>query len=157
KLSWVAAAVCLLGCGHSGGTAAMDAAGADDAPAGDAVDAPAGAERDDGGGGAGDGGPDGAPEPGGTIPAPRASHPGNIFLTTEDVVVPVAAGDGGGWQAVDYDGKVVGSGMVGASGTASLGKLGVGYYEVRRTGGASPGPRVTAAVLEPLHAPTPLT
>ena len=39
------------------------------------------------------------------IPKPLPSHPGNIFLTGEEVVVPLPPGPPGGWQVVDDDGN----------------------------------------------------
>jgi len=86
-----------------------------------------------------------------TIPAPLGDHPGNVFLAGEELAVPVAAKDGEAWEAVDYDGKRVAEGKV-AGGRAALGKLPVGWYEVRAGGEA-----VSAGVLAPLKAPTPVT
>ncbi len=84
---------------------------------------------------------------------PLPGHPGNVFLSGEDVVVPLPAGDGTGWEAIDYDGKSVGNGQS-TDGSAALGKLPVGYYELRRKGATT---RAMAAVLAPLTAPTPPT
>lgn len=44
------------------------------------------------------------------LPRPLASHPGNIFLAGEPVVVPLPPGENGKWRAVDYDGKTVAQG-----------------------------------------------
>ena len=90
-------------------------------------------------------------EPNRTIPAPLPDHPGNVFLAGEEVSVPVAAKDGEAWEAVDYDGKKINEGKV-AGGRAGLGHLPVGWYEVREGGEA-----VSAGVLAPLKAPTPVT
>jgi len=68
-------------------------------------------------------------------------HPGNVFLAGDDVRVTVPK-TWGGWRAIDIDRKEVGQGTVG-EGTAELGKLPVGYFEVREKDG--PG-MVTAAV-----------
>jgi hypothetical protein len=106
-----------------------------------------------------------------TIPKPLPDHPGNVFLTGEDVVVPMPSAkeeQGGAWRLVDYEGKTVAEGKA-ADGKATLGKLPVGYYELRRVvdapsptpppqGGEAPRqPRVTVGVLAPLGAPTPMT
>ena len=87
------------------------------------------------------------------IPAPLADHPGNIFLAGETVVVPLPAGEGTRWTAVDYDGHPVATGTA-VDGRATLGKLDTGYYEVRRDGDKA---MTTVGVLAPLQAPTPLT
>ena len=76
--------------------------------------------------------------------ASASEHPGNVFVAGEDVRVNVPQG-WSGWRAVDVDGKEVGGGGAAAGGgNAELGKLPVGYYEVRHKDGAQ---RITAAVL----------
>src|SRR5664279_5049833 len=91
-----------------------------------------------------------------TIPRPLPSHPGNIFLVGENVMVPAPpAGDGDTWRAVDYEGRNVAEGRV-ASGPVELGRLPVGYYEIRRAAAGATN-RLTVGVLEGLHAPTPLS
>ena len=91
-----------------------------------------------------------------TIPRPLPSHPGNIFLAGETVTVPVLpAGDGDTWRAVDYEGRTVAEGRV-ASGPVELGRLPVGYYEIRRAAAGATN-RLTVGVLEGLQAPTPLS
>ena len=90
------------------------------------------------------------------MPQPLPTHPGNIFLAGESVTVPAApAGDGDTWQAVDYDGRLVAQGRVG-SGPIPLGRLPVGYYELRRGAGQVTN-RLSVGVLERLRAPTPLS
>jgi hypothetical protein len=74
--------------------------------------------------------------------ASAADHPGNVFLAGDDVHVTVPK-TWAGWRAIDIDRKEVGHGTTG-EGTADLGKLPVGYFEVREKDG--PG-MVTAAVL----------
>jgi len=83
------------------------------------------------------------------------SHPGNIFLTGERVVVTAPYGEADTWHAVDYDGKTVAEGRV-ENGQAALGQLSAGYYELLR-GTANSTNRISVGVLEPLRAPTPLT
>lgn len=86
------------------------------------------------------------------IPRPLPNHPGNVFLEGEEVSVPVGEGDTA-WRALDYEGKVVAEGKA-AGGHAGLGRLPVGYYEVRRGDEAN---GITVGVLAPLRAATPLT
>ena len=71
-----------------------------------------------------------------------ADHPGNVFLAGDDVRVTVPK-TWAGWRAIDIDRKEVGHGAAG-EGAAELGKLPIGYFEVREKDG--PG-MVTAAVL----------
>jgi len=89
------------------------------------------------------------------VPAPLADHPGNVFLSGEAVTVPLAGiADGTAWRALDYDGRKVADGRA-AGGRADLGKLPVGWYEVRWGEGDSPDRRIWSAVLQPLAVPTP--
>ncbi|MCY3020875.1 MAG: hypothetical protein NTW87_17805 [Planctomycetota bacterium] len=94
------------------------------------------------------------------IPKPLPDHPGNTFLAGEDVVVempPPKEEKGGAWRLTDYEGKTVSEGTA-TEGNAALGKLLVGYYELRRVVDGTPQKaRVTVGVLAPLEAPTPLT
>jgi hypothetical protein len=76
-------------------------------------------------------------------PASAADHPGNVFLAGDDVRVTLPK-TWAGWRAIDIDRKEVGHGDTN-SGAADLGKLPVGYFEVREKDG--PG-MVTTAVLE---------
>jgi hypothetical protein len=71
-----------------------------------------------------------------------SDHPGNVFLEGEDVrvSVPIAWA---AWRAIDVDGNEIGLGSA-PNGTAVLGRLPAGYFEVRQRNGAD---RVTAAVL----------
>lgn len=83
---------------------------------------------------------------------PLENHPGNVVLLGTDLSIrlPGAEVPGSslerGWVTTDYDGKTVSEGRS-EDGVAHLGKLPVGYYEVRRKGSAT---RTTAAVLAPL-------
>src|SRR6476646_311822 len=74
--------------------------------------------------------------------ASASEHPGNVFVVGEDVSASVPA-EWTSWRAIDVDGKEDGSGRV-VNGKAKLGKLPVGYYELREGEG---GPRVTAGVV----------
>jgi hypothetical protein len=75
--------------------------------------------------------------------ASAADHPGNIFVAGDDVRITVPK-TWAAWRAIDIDRKEVGHSDTN-SGSAELGKLPVGYFEVREKEG--PG-MVTAAVLE---------
>ncbi len=89
-----------------------------------------------------------------TIPQPLPSHPGNIFLSGETVLIPLPAGASGRWRAVDYDGRDNSQGDC-QGGRANLGVLPVGYYEVMGDGVLASN-HVYVGVLEPLRAPTPM-
>jgi len=88
--------------------------------------------------------------PGRDIPRPLSSHPGNVFVAGEPVIIAAPPGEGETWRAVDYEGKTVVQGPV-KEGRAELGALAAGYYEVARGTG-----RVSAGVLAKLQTPTPL-
>ena len=87
------------------------------------------------------------------IPRPLPGHPGNIFVLGEEVAVkPPEAPSAAGWTCLDYERQAVSKG----TGPAALGRLPVGYYEVWATDtSGKPLRKTTAAVLEPLRAPTP--
>ena len=84
------------------------------------------------------------------IPKPLPNHPGNVFVQGEDISVPFAAET---WRVVDYEGNKISEGAV-SNGLAGLGRLPVGYYEIRKSGVPGDAP-VTLCVLAPLAAPTP--
>ncbi len=88
--------------------------------------------------------------PGRDIPRPLSSHPGNVFVAGEPVIIAAPPGEGQTWRAVDYEGQTAAQGQV-KEGRAELGPLAVGYYEVARGTG-----RVSVGVLAELRAPTPL-
>jgi hypothetical protein len=88
--------------------------------------------------------------PGRDIPRPLPSHPGNVFVAGEPVVIAAPPGEGETWRAVDYEGKTAAEGPV-KEGRAELGPLAAGYYEVARGAG-----RVSVGVVAELRAPTPL-
>ncbi len=88
------------------------------------------------------------------IPHPLPAHPGNIFLASETVVVPVPPGETKIWRAVDYEGKTIAEGRA-ENGLVTLGKLPVGYYELPDEAQGK-GRLISVGVLEPLRAPTPL-
>jgi len=83
-----------------------------------------------------------------TSTPPLPTHPGNIFLAGEEVSVSASQP----WQLFDYDGHLVKSGESRGD-MAVLGKLAVGYYELRGDGQVL----TTLGVLHPLAAPTPAT
>jgi hypothetical protein len=71
-----------------------------------------------------------------------SEHPGNVHVAGEAVRVSVPQG-WTDWRAVDVDGKDVGAGAV-TQGVAELGKLPIGYYELRPKAG---GERITVGVV----------
>jgi hypothetical protein len=82
------------------------------------------------------------------VVASASDHPGNVYEAGDDVRVEIPAAWAGGWTAVDVDGKEVGRGGAGGAGGAGgkteLGKLPVGYFEIRNKDGAE---RITAGVV----------
>src|ERR1700722_10219643 len=89
------------------------------------------------------------------IPRPLPSHPGNIFLTSEPVVLPEPPGLSNAWRVVDYDGKTILHGQF-KEGLAEVGALPVGCYKLVRGGRGYGTNRCYFGVVKPLHAPTPL-
>lgn len=95
------------------------------------------------------------------IPKPLPDHPGNIFLASENTVVGMPpngmAGKNEKWRLTDYEGRTIIEGTA-ADGKAALGRLPIGYYELRRVSGGVPqAGRVTVGVIASLEVPTPLT
>jgi hypothetical protein len=89
-----------------------------------------------------------------TISHPLPSHPGNVFLLGEDVIVPaLPPGDSDTWRVVNYEGRVVTEGAA-TAGPVDLGHLYAGYYELQRGAGQATN-RFSLAVLRRLEAPTP--
>jgi hypothetical protein len=89
------------------------------------------------------------------IPRTLPSHPGNIFLVGENVIVAEPPGEVDTWRVVNYENKTIRSGAF-KDGKADVGLLPVGIYKIVRGEGHITN-RVFAAVLEPLKAPTPTT
>ncbi|MFI5379245.1 MAG: hypothetical protein ACHRHE_08110 [Tepidisphaerales bacterium] len=79
------------------------------------------------------------------LPRPLAEHPGNIFLAGEEVDVAAPAGTGA-VKLLDYDGKTIQE-ITDAGARVKVGRLAVGYYELRREG----APAVSIGVLSPLR------
>lgn len=90
------------------------------------------------------------------IPKPLSSHPGNIFLVGEEVVIPPPPGEVQTWRMHDYDDKMIARGEI-KNGRIALGKLPVGYYKIVRGAPAQYTNRTWIGVIEPLRAPTPIT
>jgi len=88
------------------------------------------------------------------LPQPLPSHPGNIFLANEPVVVEAPVHAAHPWRVVDYDGATVAQGQSDERGQARLGQLPVGYYELLSGSGERPN-RISLGVLQPLQAATP--
>jgi len=81
---------------------------------------------------------------------PLPSHPGNIFVQGEEVVVPVPESAAGALALTDYEGRAVEIAGQALGDRVSLGRLAVGYYELHR-GEA----KTTIGVVSPLAVPTP--
>src|SRR2546430_1231418 len=71
-----------------------------------------------------------------------ADHPGNVFLAGEDVRVAMPK-TWTGWRVIDIERKEVGQGRA-RDGAVNLGKLPIGYFEIREKDGTG---IITAAVL----------
>jgi hypothetical protein len=89
------------------------------------------------------------------IPTTLPSHPGNIFLTGESIIVAAPPGSGEDWHALDYNNQVVARGTF-RDGKAEVGPLPVGWYKIVHGPGHITN-RVSVGVIAPLRAPTPLT
>ncbi len=63
-----------------------------------------------------------------------SDHPGNVCVVGADIGVHVPS-TWAAWRVVDVDGKEVGHGTV-RDGTAQLGKLPTGYFEIREKEGS---------------------
>lgn len=87
-----------------------------------------------------------------SAPRPLPNHPGNIFLSDESVEVPMPGSDDVAWDLTDYEGRSVAHGLV-QHGKAQVGRLPVGYYELRRDKAAP----VSIGVLAALRSPIPET
>ncbi|GAB6186040.1 hypothetical protein JCM17478_15420 [Thermopirellula anaerolimosa] len=85
------------------------------------------------------------------LPVPSPSHPGNVFLEGETVIVPVGDGE---WHVLDADDRVIAS-VEATDEKAALGTLPIGFYRLRQE--TSPDDWVSVAVLRALRAPTPET
>jgi hypothetical protein len=95
-------------------------------------------------------------EPNRAIPKPLPSHPGNIFLAGENVIISPPPGEVQTWRMNDYDDKMIAHGDI-KDGGIDLGKLPVGYYKIVRGAPAQYTNRTWIGVIEPLRAPTPMT
>jgi hypothetical protein len=97
------------------------------------------------------------------IPQPVASHPGNVFLAGEELVIPLpknAAGNAQTWKALDDRKQVIASGRcAAAAGPAfrlNLGKFSVGWYRIEfQSATGQVADWTSAAVLAPPVVPTP--
>jgi hypothetical protein len=90
-----------------------------------------------------------------TVPHPLDSHPGNIFISGERVIVSEPPGEGETWRLIDYEGKVIMEGKF-ADRHADLGRLPVGHYDLLHGTAGYASNRISVGVLEPLRAPTPI-
>lgn len=86
------------------------------------------------------------------LPEPLATHPGNIFVTGEEIVVRLPDG-GARWSLMNDAGQSL-CAVTTRNGEARLGKLDVGFYRLEQTGSSN---WISLGVLAPLRAPTPLS
>lgn len=96
-----------------------------------------------------------AREPVRPIPRPQASHPGNIFLESEEPVVSLPADAVGAWRLLDDQDRFR-EDVTAVDGKVKLRALPVGFYRLRPIEGPS-NLWVSLGVLAPLQAPTPAT
>ena len=90
------------------------------------------------------------------VPRPLSEHPGNVFLRGETLVIPVpnsSAADR--WHWIDIDGKLMGEGDLTGLQLLTLGQPAIGWYRIEFLSRSEVQSWTTAAVLEPLQAPTP--
>jgi hypothetical protein len=90
------------------------------------------------------------------IPAPLPSHPGNIFLEGEKVSIKVHKNNFYRWKLFDYDSKLI-SQVETNNGYVTLGKLPIGYYELRLEQNNLRENPIIFGVVSPLKVPTPHT
>src|SRR5262249_36546015 len=89
------------------------------------------------------------------LPRPLPDHPGNIFTAGENVTIAVSATQPA-WRLRDYDGQT--KSIEAQNGKLDLGKLPIGYYELRRADEKDNDPdKTTIGVIAPLQSPTPNT
>ena len=94
-----------------------------------------------------------AREPVPSTPRPQPSHPGNIFLDGEELLVSLPAEPGGAWRLLDDQDRLREEVTV-VDGKVKLHALPVGFYRLRPREGPS-NLWVSLGVLAPLRAPTP--
>jgi hypothetical protein len=87
------------------------------------------------------------------LPKPLPNHPGNIFQAGEEVQVSLPPKATGEWKLFGIENKQIGDAHP-VPEKVDLGKLSVGYYELR---GEQPADKVYIGVIAPLVAPTPMT
>ncbi len=90
-----------------------------------------------------------------TLPHPLPGHPGNIFVLGEELTVPVPSSQAEKWQVLDQDGNKL-TEVTASAGQAALGKMGIGFYRLRRADDPASF-WISAAVVAPLKEPTPST
>jgi hypothetical protein len=88
------------------------------------------------------------------IPKPLPSHPGNIFVAGEEVMVPLP-GNTAGWRLFSYENHPLVEVKI-ADGKAQLGKLTTGFYRLRQDGQTN-ATWISLGVVSPLKYPTPAT
>lgn len=88
------------------------------------------------------------------MPRPLPHHPGNIFLTCENISLSVPGKSPKQWSLTDVDGSVVRSGEI-TDDKVTLGKLGTGFYRIMWSPAPVEASDTALAVIEPLTTPTP--
>ena len=87
------------------------------------------------------------------LPRPLARHPGNIFIEGEAIQLTVSTTQPT-WRLRDYDAHT--KTVEAQNGNLNLGKLPIGYYELRRPDQKDTDPdKTTVGVIAPLQSPTP--
>lgn len=89
-----------------------------------------------------------------SIPHPLPHHPGNIFLAGEEVRLNIPFQRTNRWGLWSYEEKKLAEVPPGSGEPLRLGRLPVGYYQLRAEGETN-APAVSLGVLAPLAAPTP--
>jgi hypothetical protein len=84
------------------------------------------------------------------IPTPLPDHPGNVFLSGQEVTIPVPE-SAASCRLLDYDGNLV-SQIAVTNGKAALGKLPVGFFRLDLPGASN---SISLGVISSLQAPTP--
>jgi hypothetical protein len=84
------------------------------------------------------------------IPTPLPDHPGNVFLSGQEVTIPVPE-SAASCRLSDYDGKLV-SQIAVTNGKAALSKLPVGFFRLDLPGTSN---SISLGVISSLQAPTP--
>ena len=89
------------------------------------------------------------------LPTPLPGHPGNLFLSGEEVTVPVRASQTNAWRLQNYEGQTLAE-LRASEGALALGRLPVGWYRLHQAGDAE-AEWISLGVIAPLKSRTPKT